>query len=404
MRRLRILGMILAGGKGDRLFPLTKARSKPAVPFAGKHRIIDFVLSNFINSGVYAVYVLVQYKSQSLIEHLRSAWRWRIAGGLKDTFITVVPPQQRSGESWYQGTADAIYQNLNVIRDFRPDLVAIFGADHIYRMDLNQMVAFHLEHNAEVSVAALPVPIEQAKGFGVIQVNDTQRIIGFEEKPAYPQPLPDDPTHVYASMGNYLFDTELLAQTLLEDSRRDTDHDFGRTILPELFPQRRLYAYDFLKNEIPGVKPYEEHGYWRDVGTLRSYWEAHMDLLGATPKFDLRNNDWQILGGVYDGPSARVVNGELTDVLIGEGCHIEGARLTRCILGRGVQIAKGATLEDCVIMDYAEIGAGARLRRVLVDRYNIVPPRTVLDGNNADEQRFFRDPSGLIVLERAEPR
>jgi glucose-1-phosphate adenylyltransferase len=404
MRRLRILGMILAGGRGDRLFPLTKARSKPAVPFAGKHRIVDFVLSNFINSGIYAVYVLVQYKSQSLIEHLRAAWLWRIAGGLKDTFITVVPPQQRWGENWYQGTADAIYQNLNVIRDFRPDLVAIFGADHIYRMDINQMVAFHLENSAEVTVAALPVPVAEARSFGVIQTDESQRIIGFEEKPTHPKPMPNDPTHAYSSMGNYLFDTELLAQTLLEDSRRSTEHDFGRTILPELFPQRRIFAYDFLKNEVPGVKPYEEHGYWRDVGTLRAYWDAHMDLLSPTPKFDLHNSDWRIFGEVYDGPPARVVQGQVRDALIGEGCSMEGAHVMRSVLGRGVRIEKGAEVEDSVVMDYAEIGAGARLKRVLVDRFNVIPAGTVIDGNSVEEHRFFRDPSGLIVLERAEPK
>jgi glucose-1-phosphate adenylyltransferase len=404
MRRLRILGMILAGGRGDRLFPLTKARSKPAVPFAGKHRIIDLVLSNFINSGIYAVYVLVQYKSQSLIEHLRSAWLWRIAGGLKDTFITVVPPQQRWGENWYQGTADAIYQNLNIIRDFRPDLVAIFGADHIYRVDINQMVAFHLENSAEVTVAALPVPVAEASSFGVIQVDESQRILGFEEKPAQPKPMPNDPDHAYSSMGNYLFETELLVQTLLEDSRRSTEHDFGRTIIPELFSQRRVFAYDFLRNDVPGVKSYEERGYWRDVGTLRAYWEAHMDLLGPTPKFDLQNSDWRILGEVYDGPPARVVEGDIQDALIGEGSRIEGARVIRSVLGRGVRIERGAEVEDSVVMDYAEIGAGTKLKRVLVDRFNVIPAGSVLDGDSVDERRFFRDPSGLIVLERAEPR
>jgi glucose-1-phosphate adenylyltransferase len=396
--------MILAGGRGDRLFPLTKARSKPAVPFAGKHRIVDFVLSNFINSGIYAVYVLVQYKSQSLIEHFSSTWRWRIAGGLKDTFITVVPPQQRWGDSWYQGTADAVYQNLNVIRDFQPDLVAVFGADHIYRMDINQMVAFHLENRAEVTVAALPVPVAEATSFGVIQVDQDQRIQGFEEKPANPKPMPDDPDRAYSSMGNYLFDTELLAQTLLEDSRRSTEHDFGRTIIPELFPYRRVFAYNFLKNAVPGVKPYEEHGYWRDVGTLRAYWDAHMDLLGPTPKFDLQNSEWRIFGSVYDGPPARFVEGEARDVLVGEGCHIAGARVVRSVLGRGVRIESGAEVEDCVVMDFAEIGAGAKLKRALVDRFNVVPAGTVIDGNTTDERRFFRDPSGLIVLERAEPR
>lgn len=403
MRRLRILGMILAGGRGDRLFPLTKARSKPAVPFAGKHRIVDFVLSNFINSGIYAVYVLVQYKSQSLIEHLRSAWRWRIAGGLKDTFITVVPPQQRWGENWYQGTADAVYQNLNVIRDFRPDLVAVFGADHIYRMDINQMVAFHVENRAEVTVAALPVPLSEASSFGVIEVDKGQRIIGFEEKPRQPKAMPNDPLRAYSSMGNYLFDTELLAQTLLEDSRRSTEHDFGRTIIPELFPRRRVFAYDFLKNDVPGVRAYEEHGYWRDVGTLRAYWEAHMDLLGSAPKFDLSNSEWPVFAEVYDGPPARMVEGEVRDVLIGEGCRLEGARIVRSVLGRGVRIERGAEIVDSVVMDYAEIGAGARLHRVLVDRFNIVAAGTMIDGS-LEERRYFRDPSGLVVLERAEPK
>jgi len=283
-------------------------------------------------------------------------------------------------------------------------LVAIFGADHIYRMDINQMVTFHLEHAAEVTVAALPVPIAEAKSFGVIQVDASQRILGFEEKPAQPKPMPNDPTHAYSSMGNYIFDTELLVQTLLEDSRRSTEHDFGRTIIPELFSQRHVFAYDFLKNDVPGVRPYEEHGYWRDVGTLRAYWEAHMDLLGATPKFDLQNSDWRILGEVFDGPPVRVVGGDVQDTLIGEGSRIEGARVVRSVLGRGVRIEKGAEIEDSVVMDYAEIGAEAKLKRVLVDRFNVIPAGAVLDGLAANERRFFRDPSGLIVLERAEPR
>ncbi|HEV8711426.1 MAG TPA: glucose-1-phosphate adenylyltransferase [Candidatus Binatia bacterium] len=405
MRQPRILGMILAGGRGDRLFPLTKARSKPAVPFAGKHRIIDFVLSNFINSAIYAVYVLVQYKSQSLIEHLRSTWGWRIGGGLTGTFITVVPPQQRWGESWYEGTADAVYQNLNLIRDFRPTLVAVFGADHIYRMDLNQMVAFHLESNAEITVAALPVPIAEASSFGVIEVDTSQRIVGFEEKPKNPKAMPNDPARAYSSMGNYLFNVELLMESLLEDSRRSTEHDFGRTIIPELFPRQRVFAYNFLQNDIPGVKPYEEKGYWRDVGTLRAYWEAHMDLLGSAPAFDLQNNQWPIFGSVHDGPPARFVDGEVRDSLIGDGCRIEGGRVVRSVLGRGVRISQGAEIVESVIMDYAEIGAGVKLRDVIVDRFNVIPAGSKIGaGADGEEQRFFRDPSGLIVLERGETR
>lgn len=405
MRQPRILGMILAGGRGERLFPLTKARSKPAVPFAGKHRIIDFVLSNFINSGVFAVYLLVQYKSQSLIEHLRSSWRWRIGGALKETFITVVPPQQRWGDSWYQGTADAVYQNINLIRDFRPNLVAVFGADHIYRMDLNQMVTFHIANNAEITVAALPVPVSAASSFGVIEADSAQRIIGFEEKPKNPRPMPNDPDHAYSSMGNYLFNTELLIETLLEDSRRSTEHDFGRTIIPELFPRHQVFAYDFLTNAVPGVKPYEERGYWRDVGTLRAYWEAHMDLLGPTPAFDLQNSEWPILGTFYDGPPAHFVEGEVRDSLIGEGCRLEGGRIMRSVLGRGVRIGKGAEIVGSVLMDYAEIGAGVKLQEVIVDRFNVIPKGTEVGaGLGNEDHRFFHDPSGLIVLERGETR
>ena len=405
MSRLRILGMIMAGGKGDRLFPLTKARSKPAVPFAGKHRIIDFVLSNFINSAVYAVYLLVQYKSQSLIEHSRSTWRWRIGGGLKDTFITAVPPQMRQGESWYQGTADAVYQNINIIRDFQPDLIAVFGADHIYRMDLGQLVKFHMENRADVTIAALPVSLAAAGNFGIIEVDRAQRIVGFEEKPRNPKPMPADPSRAYASMGNYLFETELLIEALQEDAARATEHDFGRTIIPELFTKRKVFAYDFLTNEVPGVKPYEERGYWRDVGTLSAYWQAHLDLLGPTPAFDLHNMQWPVLGRVYDGPPVRFIDGEARDSFLGEGCRIEGGYITRSVLGNGVRVGRGAELEECVVMDYAEIGVGAKLKGVIVDRFNIIPEGLEIGtGSGSGEQRCFRDPSGLFVLERGETR
>jgi glucose-1-phosphate adenylyltransferase len=397
--------MIMAGGKGDRLLPLTKARSKPAVPFAGKHRIIDFVLSNFINSAIYAVYLLVQYKSQSLIEHTRATWRWRIGGGLKDTFITTVPPQQRQGEIWYQGTADAVYQNINVIRDFRPDLIAVFGADHIYRMDIDHMVRFHLENRADVTIAALPVPIATAPGFGVIEVDRNQRIIGFEEKPKTPKPLPTDATRAYASMGNYLFETELLIETLIEDARRQTAHDFGRTIIPSLFPKRQVFAYDFLSHHVPGVKPYEEPGYWRDVGTLPAYWQAHMDLLGQTPAFDLQNTEWPILGAVHDGPPACIFSGDIQECMIGEGCRIEGGRLVRSVFGRGVKVARGAEVEESVIMDAVEIGKEVRLKGVIVDRFNVIPAGTeVGTGSGNGEDRYFRHPSGLFALERGETR
>ncbi|OLC29061.1 MAG: glucose-1-phosphate adenylyltransferase [Armatimonadetes bacterium 13_1_40CM_64_14] len=383
MTRPRVLAFILAGGKGERLYPLTRERGKPAVPFGGKYRIIDFVLSNFVNSGVYALYVLVQYKAQSLIEHLRNAWR---LGGLPDHFVIVVPPQMRWGETWYQGTADAVYQNLNLLLDFAPDMVAIFGSDHIYRMDITQMLAFAQERRADITVAALPVPVTQASSFGIIATEADGRIVRFEEKPPSPTPMPGDPTRCLASMGNYLFTREVLVDALLEDARRSTDHDFGRTILPELVPHARVYAYNFLDNALPGIQPYEEIGYWRDVGTIEAYWQAHMDLLGRTPKFELANRSWPIHTAPYRGPSARIVDGTIVDSQLGEGSIIDGATVRRSILGRDVRLLPGAVVDESVLLDHTIVGAGARLRRVIADRYNVIDDgmRLGLDGSGGE--------------------
>ncbi|HVH30707.1 MAG TPA: glucose-1-phosphate adenylyltransferase [bacterium] len=383
MTRPRVLAFILAGGKGERLYPLTRERGKPAVPFGGKYRIIDFVLSNFVNSGVYALYVLVQYKAQSLIEHLRNAWR---LGGLPDHFIIVVPPQMRWGETWYQGTADAVYQNLNLLLDFAPDMVAIFGSDHIYRMDIGQMLAFAQERRADITVAALPVPVSQASSFGIIATESDGRIVRFEEKPPTPTPMPGDPTRCLASMGNYLFTREVLVDALIEDARRSTDHDFGRTILPELVPHARVYAYNFMDNALPGIQPYEEVGYWRDVGTIEAYWQAHMDLLGRTPKFELANRSWPIHTAPYRGPSARIVDGTIVDCHLGEGSIIDGATVRRSILGRDVRLLPGAVVEESILLDHTVDGAGARLRRVIADRYNVIEDGTRLgmDGSGGE--------------------
>jgi glucose-1-phosphate adenylyltransferase len=391
--------MIMAGGKGERLHPLTRERSKPAVPFGGRHRIIDFVLSNFLNSELLSLYVLVQYKSQSMIEHLRQAWR---AGGLvPDHFITVVPPQMRYGENWYRGTADAVLQNLNLIDDYHPDLVAIFGADHIYRMDINQMVAFHREIEADVTVAARPVPVAQASGFGILSVDRESRIVEFNEKPTSPKPMPDDPTRAYVSMGNYVFSRRVLVDALLADARRSTDHDFGKTIIPELFPGGRVFAYDFQTNEVPGVKPYEEPAYWRDVGTLEAYWQCHMDLLGEEPRFDLDNRHWPIRAGRHNGPPVRVVGGEIDNAQVAEGSLIKRATIRNSILGRNVWVNEGAMIEDSIIMDYTTIGKGARLRRAIVDRFNIVPADAEIGIDPTDDRRRFHvEPSGLVVMPR----
>jgi glucose-1-phosphate adenylyltransferase len=396
--RNRVLALILAGGRGERLQPLTRERGKPAVPFGGKYRVVDFVLSNFVNSNIYAVYCLVQYKAQSLIEHLRVAWRF---GGLPDHFVIAVPPQMRWGESWYRGTADAVYQNLNLIRDFNPDIVMIFGADHIYRMDITQMLTFHLERDAQVTVATLPVPIEQASGFGIVATDETGRIIGFDEKPAHPRPMTSDPTRALSSMGNYIFNRDILVETLIEDARRSTDHDFGRTIIPELYAYAGVFAYNFLANEIPGTKSYEEHGYWRDVGTIDAYWDAHMDLLGATPVFDLDNPQWPIHSAGYMGPTLRVIGGDITDCLMAQGTRIDGATIRRSIIGRGVKIQQGAVIEESIIMDHTIIGRGARLRRVIADRYNVIPDGDTIGVDPArDAQTHHVDPSGIVILPR----
>ncbi|MGQ0569961.1 MAG: glucose-1-phosphate adenylyltransferase [Armatimonadota bacterium] len=400
--RRRILAFILAGGRGERLHPLTRERGKPAVPFGGKYRIIDFVLSNFVNSGIHSIYALVQYKAQSLIEHLRMGWRF---GGLPDHFVIAVPPQMRWGESWYRGTADAIYQNLNLLRDFNPDIVMIFGADHIYRMDINQMLAFHLDRDAQVTVAALPVPIEEASGFGIIESDDDGRILGFEEKPAAPRPMRSDPARALSSMGNYIFNRDILVETLIEDARRSTDHDFGRTIIPELYPYAGVFAYDFLANEAPGTKAYEEQGYWRDVGTIAAYWQAHMDLLGATPLFDLDNPQWPILTAPYNGPAVHFIAGEVSDSLIGEGSRVDRAKVRRSILGRGVKVADGALIEESIVMDHAMIGHGARLQRTIVDRYNVIADRDAIGVDLVrDAQLYQVDPSGIVVLPRGVTR
>ncbi|OGL18978.1 MAG: glucose-1-phosphate adenylyltransferase [Candidatus Rokubacteria bacterium RIFCSPLOWO2_12_FULL_71_22] len=399
MRRARVLVMIMAGGKGERLQPLTRDRGKPAVPFGGRHRLIDFVLSNFMNSDMPSIYVLVQYKSQSLIEHLRLAWR--TSGILPDFFVTVVPPQMRSGQEWYRGTADAVLQNLNLVDDFQPDVIAVFGADHVYRMDVNQMLDTHVGSGADVTIAARPVPIEEAAAFGIVAVDRSARVVEFTEKPPRPSPMPGDPSRALVSMGNYLFSRRVLVEALLADARRSTDHDFGRSIIPELVPNGRVFAYDFQQNEVPGVKPYEEHGYWRDVGTIQSYWEAHMDLLGESPRFDLDNRHWPIRSGHHAGPAARFIGSDLDNAQVGEACLVKRATIRNSILGRSVWVNEGAVIEDSIVMDHTTVGKGAQLRRTIVDRYNIIPAATRIGVDpSADRERYHVDPSGLVVVPR----
>lgn len=401
---MRILGMIMAGGKGERLYPLTKDRSKPSVPFGGKYRIVDFVLSNFVNSGIFSSYVLVQYLSQSLIEYLRTTWRSE--GIISDHFLTCVPPQMRLGEIWYRGTADSVRQNINLVKDFAPDLVAIFGADHIYRMDVRQMIDFHLKNKADVTVAANTVALEEATAFGVLGTDEDGRIIQFDEKPAHPKPIPGNPKAAYASMGNYIFNTDVLLQVLQKRFCDVPALDFGKHILPKILTDHRTFAYNFQSQTLPSAKPYEEQGYWRDVGTIESFWQTNMDILGPKPKLDLNNPAWPVSTTVNRVPPTKYLGGTVTNSMIGDGCIIHPkAKIKNCVISDSVTIGEGAELDGCVIMDNCEIKAGAKLKKVIMDRFNTIAAKQTIGHNmEADSQKYYIDPSGIVVIPRGKSK
>jgi glucose-1-phosphate adenylyltransferase len=402
MAHPRILAFVLAGGKGERLFPLTEFRSKPAVPFGGRYRIADFVLSNMINSRIYSLYLLVQYKSQSLIEHIRQ--NWTMSPLVRDHFVTVVPPQMRMGPDWFQGTADAVFQNINLIYDFDPELIVVFGSDHIYRMDIRQMIDFHLAKDAAVTVAARPVLREQAPAFGVIVTDQRKQITGFQEKPADPVPMPDDPDRAYVSMGNYIFSKQALIDSLMKAQKRK-HHDFGAHIIPGLLETNRVFAYDFADNVIPGTMPYEEKGYWRDVGTLSAYFESNMDMLGEFPKFELRNKQWLIHPPQYDGPAAKIISGDVTNSIIAEGTVINGAKIVKSIIRKNVMIEDGASVEECIIMDHTVVKKGCRLKRVIVDKFNTIGEGEEIGFDREKDRRYcgcHLDASGIAVIAKGE--
>jgi glucose-1-phosphate adenylyltransferase len=402
MAHPKILAFVLAGGRGERLHPLTAFRSKPSVPFGGRYRIVDFVLSNLVNSHIYSIYLLVQYKSQSLIEHVRQ--NWVLSPLVRDHFVAVVPPQMRMGPEWFQGTADAVYQNINLIYDHDPELVVVFGADHIYKMDIRQMIDFHLDQNASVTVAARPVPLDQASSFGVIVTDQSKRITGFQEKPSEPAPMADDPGRAYVSMGNYIFNRNVLVEAL-QKAQEKNQHDFGTHILPDLVTTGTAFAYDFASNVVPGTMSYEEKGYWRDVGSIPAFFDAHMDMLGEHPRFELMNKQWPVHPSAYKGPAAKILSGDIRNSIISEGVVIKNARIVNSILRRDVAIEDDVVIEDCIIMDHTVIRNGCRLKRVIVDKFNVLSEGEQI-GLSPDTDRLscacHRDPSGIAVIPKGE--
>jgi len=401
--RIRVLGMVVAGGKGTRLHPLTRERAKPAVPFGGKYRIIDFVLSNFINSGLYSIYVLTQFRSQSLLQHLSEGWQ--LGGLLKSQFVIPVPAQMRSGESWYQGTADAIYQNINLVEQSDPHVVAIFGGDHIYRMNVTNMIEYHVEKSAEVTVAAVPVEKKFAAEFGVIEAADDGRILAFHEKNPDAPTMPGDGERVYASMGNYIFSTRTLLRLLDDDAAEpNSNHDFGRDILPKLAGKSEMFAYDFQTNRIPG-EPAEAAPYWRDVGTIDAYYEANMDLRAVKPALNLFNREWPLRSTSYPDPPAKFTfdeenrRGQAIDSIVSGGCILSGGTARNSVLGRGVRVHSGALVEGCVILDNCDIGRRAKLQRVILDKNVRVPEDAVIGYDlERDRQHHHVTESGIVVI------
>jgi glucose-1-phosphate adenylyltransferase len=400
----RVLGIVLAGGEGKRLAPLTADRAKPAVPFAGLYRLIDFALSNLVNAGCLRVCVLTQYKSHSLDRHITTTWRM---SALLGNYVTPVPAQQRLGPHWYTGSADAIHQSLNLINDERPDVVVVVGADHVYRMDPQQIIDQHVASGAGVTVAAIPVPRAEATAFGVIGVaQDGRRISAFLEKPADPPARPGSPDEALASMGNYVFSTEVLVDALREDAADDSSrHDIGGNLIPMLVKDGCAQVYDFATNKVPGANP-EDTGYWRDVGTLDAYYDAHMDLRSATPKFNLYNDRWPILTHVPSQPPAKFVHddgdraGRAIDSLVSNGVIVSGGLVRDSVLSPGVRVNSWATVERSIILDHTVVGRHAVVRDAIIDKNVVVPPKAEVgvDKEHDRARGFVVSPGGITVV------
>ncbi len=392
-----VLTFILAGGKGERLDPLTRDRAKPAVPFGGIYRIVDFPLSNCVNSGLRRIFLLTQYKSFSLQRHILEGWN--IYSNQLGEFIDVVPAQQRISSDWYRGTADAIYQNLNMIHDYNPKMVLILAGDHVYKMDYRKMIDYHLAKGADMTVSCITMPKNESVHFGVVQVDDQNMVFGFQEKPQTPKVIPSDPDSIFGSMGIYLFNADVLRRELRTDAERhDSDHDFGKNIIPQMVTEKRkVFAYDFAKEN--AFSPY-----WRDIGTRDSYYQANMDLLGAQPKFNMYDKAWPLRTHHHHYPPVRAYTsgskpGMIVDSLIASGCVLESAEIIHSVVSNNVCIKDGVSVKNSVIMDGVMIGKGAQIQNTIIDKDVNIPAGSKIGFDaEQDRQRFVLTTSGIVIV------
>jgi glucose-1-phosphate adenylyltransferase len=394
---MKVLAMVLAGGRGERLYPLTRDRAKPAVPFGAIYRIIDFTLSNCLNSEIRRIYALTQYKSTSLHRHIQ--FGWNILSAPLGEFVEAIPAQQRIDEHWYQGTADAIFQNIYTLQEERPDLILILSGDHIYKMDYRKMIDFHVERKADLTVGAIRMERQLSREFGVIQVDEDWKVIGFEEKPEEPKTIPGDPEGILASMGVYVFPTEILVRRLIEDARSDSTHDFGRDVIPAMIERDQVLAFDFRQGDRGGT------GYWRDVGTIDAYFEANMDLVSVTPQLNLYDPQWPIFTYQSPYPPAKTVleeegrMGTAINSILSNGCIISGGSVKRSVLSPRVMVHSYSEVEDCILFEAVDIGRHAKIRRTIIDKEVQIPPGMEI-GYHLDEdaKRFTVTGSGIVVV------